>query len=474
LNVTHHCNLACAYCIMAMPDIRASYQDETQSLTAATGRAAIDVLAKSGYSDSVHITFFGGEPLLKVDVIRSIVEHAKDKYPGRFKYALITNGCLMRPELYDFFREHDFSFLWSLDGEPQVHDRLRRFKSGGNASVFSRSFAALQALREAWPDCRVGVNITYLKQTLELPAAVRFFRRHGISSIRMDRGLLPRESPYAIGIEEVGVVNTQLTQVADEYLAMLSAGDVFVLNPFVNYMRVISKRLPRYRACNSGLDYVTVSATGDIYSCYKLLGFADCKLGDVDRGISNGSAAVLWERLNANRRPGCRGCWARLICAGGCAADNRHLNGSYLLPAEENCLIFRHAIELSVHLYFSLLDRAPAALKAILGDAHIADEDCPGRLGDVRVRAGRELTNTRIGGTYRLNAAAAWVFSQIDGSRSFAGLAQSFAERHGVPPPLARLDCRRQLFQLARNGLIDLPAEASARPVSAADQAATH
>lgn len=138
LNVTHHCNLACAYCIMSMPDVRHAYQDEKQSLNAATGRACIDLLADIGDRDVVSLTFFGGEPLLKYDLIVHLVDYAEATYPHRFSWQLITNGCLMRPDMYDFFRKHHFSFLWSLDGEPEVHDRLRRFKKAGEGSVFAQ------------------------------------------------------------------------------------------------------------------------------------------------------------------------------------------------------------------------------------------------------------------------------------------------------------------------------------------------
>lgn len=464
LNVTHHCNLACAYCIMAMPELQDAYQDEKHSLTEEKGKACIDLLADVGYRDVVSITFFGGEPLLKFKLIESIVEYAEATYPGRFTYQVITNGCLMRPEMYDFFKKNRFSFIWSLDGEPEVHDRLRCFKKVGNGSVFAQSFAALQALRAAWPECRIGINITYFKQTMELPAALKFFRSHGIEAIRMDRGLVPRCSPHAVGMEETTRAKAQLSEVAEMYLSMLLRGEVFSLNPFVNYMRIISKRLPRFRACNSGLDYVTVAATGEIYSCYKLLGLPDCKLGEVRDGFGQETSAALWERLNVSKRPGCSECWARFICAGGCAADNLHLNNSYLAPARENCAIFQHAIELSIDLYFSLLDAAPGTLKALLNHEHIQDGDRPLRCEEfIHTDVAGEVENTETGGTYQLNEPAALIFSLCDGSNSLAQIASTLADRYGLPRALAELDCREQLFRMAKTGLVAIPAAQSIR-----------
>ncbi|WP_170263580.1 PqqD family peptide modification chaperone [Blastochloris sulfoviridis] len=456
LNVTHHCNLACAYCVMAMPDLQHAYRDEMQSLREDTGRACIDFLAQAGYRDGVSITFFGGEPLLKFDLIVRLVDYAEATYPDRFRYQLITNGCLMRPPMYDFFRRHRFSVLWSLDGEPEVHDRLRRFKKD-EGSVFAESFAALQAFRAACPECPVGVNITYFRQTLELPAAVRFFRSHGIDAIRMDRGLVPRDSPHAVGLDETAQAKAQLTEVADDYLAALLRGEVFSLNPFVNYMRVISKRLPRTRACNAGLDYVTIAATGEIYSCYKLLGLDDCRLGDVAHGYNREASLRLWERLNVGQRPGCSACWARFICAGGCAADNRHLNGSYIEPTRENCAIALHAIELAIHLYFALVESAPQTLKALLGAEHLAADDRPARCDDVHLGADGLVEIAETGASYRLNAPAALILSLCDGAHALDDISAHLAAHYGVPEALAAMDCREQIFRMAKAGLVTIP-----------------
>lgn len=457
LNVTHRCNLACDYCIMDMPELHTAYHDEKRSLNDDNGRACIDFLAREGYRDHVSLTFFGGEPLLKYDLITRIVGYAEEAYPGRFTYQLITNGCLMKPEMHDFFRRHNFSFLWSLDGEPEVHDRLRHFKSTPEKSVFADSFRALEDLRRAWPEVRVGVNVTFFKQTIELPATLRFFRQHGIRQIRMDRGLVPRESPHAVGMEDVAEVNAQLRELAAEYLAMLRAGEVFTLNPFVNNMRIISKRLPRHRACNAGLDYVTITAKGEIYSCYKLLGIDDCRLGDVKSGFSRDASLDLWNRLDVNERPGCSRCWARHICAGGCTADNLHLNNSYFAPTRENCAIFLNAIELSIDLYFTLLRERPDILKALLGSEHLAEDDAPVRREGISIDEDGRVDNRQDASSYQLNDSARMIFELADGEHRLTDIAAELSSAFDIPLPLALMDCREQLFAFARAGLVDIP-----------------
>jgi uncharacterized protein len=63
--------------------------------------------------EGVKIDFFGGEPLLRFDLIRHVVE----KYP-MLDYGLSTNAILLTDEMVEFFKKHKDSVLvqLSLDG----------------------------------------------------------------------------------------------------------------------------------------------------------------------------------------------------------------------------------------------------------------------------------------------------------------------------------------------------------------------
>lgn len=60
----------------------------------------------------IQITFFGGEPLMYLDTIKSFVEKCKDD----FDYCVVTNGKLITNDLVDYFNEHNFQVNLSNDG----------------------------------------------------------------------------------------------------------------------------------------------------------------------------------------------------------------------------------------------------------------------------------------------------------------------------------------------------------------------
>lgn len=72
LMVSQRCNLRCSYCYAD----GGSYHN-MGDMDEKIGRQAIDFLFTHSSAKSVMISFFGGEPLLRFDLIRKFVEYAK-------------------------------------------------------------------------------------------------------------------------------------------------------------------------------------------------------------------------------------------------------------------------------------------------------------------------------------------------------------------------------------------------------------
>ena len=71
--------------------------------------------------NTISITFFGGEPTLLWDeLIEPLVAYSKDKYPGRVKFGITTNGTLLNEKRIDFLKENNIPPLLSIDGHKTV------------------------------------------------------------------------------------------------------------------------------------------------------------------------------------------------------------------------------------------------------------------------------------------------------------------------------------------------------------------
>lgn len=87
LHLTDRCNLACRYCYQRQGTAEMSFE---------TAMRSIEECAAG--EENVGIIFFGGEPLLKAELIFQIIDACEVKAPQRFHYKVTTNGTLLTSE----------------------------------------------------------------------------------------------------------------------------------------------------------------------------------------------------------------------------------------------------------------------------------------------------------------------------------------------------------------------------------------
>lgn len=124
LMLVQGCNLACSYCF----GDEGSYCDSGK-MSKETAFKAIDYLFEHSDADKVLITFFGGEPLLAVDLMKEIISYCKtkDKNVG---YSMTTNGTLLNDEVNKLIVENKISTIISIDGDKEKNDKNRYHKDG--------------------------------------------------------------------------------------------------------------------------------------------------------------------------------------------------------------------------------------------------------------------------------------------------------------------------------------------------------
>ena len=134
LQVTQQCNFRCEYCIYS-----GHYENRTHSnknMDWDTAKKAIDFYYDhSRDANSIMISFYGGEPLLKYDLILKAIEYANKIFEGKeLTYTITTNGGLLTTEMVRVFMENNVRITISLDGPPEIHDKSRKFASNGKGT----------------------------------------------------------------------------------------------------------------------------------------------------------------------------------------------------------------------------------------------------------------------------------------------------------------------------------------------------
>lgn len=153
LEVTQKCNLNCVYCAYGF-----YYKDKhslKMDLKYIDAIAFVDfVLVRkvkkySGIKTHFEIGFYGGEPLLNINLIKQVIEYVEKKYSKYviFKYKITTNGLLIRKHI-KYFIEKNFKLSISLDGDNK-HNYLRVFPNGKDS--FDTIIENIKYIKKEYP-----------------------------------------------------------------------------------------------------------------------------------------------------------------------------------------------------------------------------------------------------------------------------------------------------------------------------------
>ena len=349
LHVAHTCNLNCAYCFAS----QGNYHGERAVMSYEVGKQALDFLMDhSGTRHNLEVDFFGGEPLMNWQVVKDLVAYARsvEKERGKnFRFTLTTNGMLIDDDVIDFANKEMHNVVLSLDGRKEVHDRYRVDYAGkGSWETIVPKFQKLVASRPA--DKTYYMRGTFTHENPDFLEDIKTMLDLGFDELSMEPVVCAPDDPAALTEEDLNIVFDQYEKLAQLMLERRKAGKPFT---FYHYMLDLAGGpcvYKRISGCGSGTEYMAVTPWGDLYPCHQFVGEEKFKLGDVWQGVTAPQVQEEFAACNVYARPECRDCWARLYCAGGCAANAYHATGSVKGVYEQGCQLFRKRLECAIAL----------------------------------------------------------------------------------------------------------------------------
>ena len=253
------CNLRCRYCIQhPIARVRKSADVSLELLE------WIDKEAELA-DGMLNICFFGGEPLLYFDAIKTIVGYHKAE---NVQYHMITNGKALTGEMVNFFNGHRVCLSISWDGDSVLETR--------GYDVFEKNRENLLRL-----DC-LGVNAVISSKTYPYDA-LKAMQRIDDAYYALHRRHIKVHTDFIFGCDlpdpsladdiDYSKLNEQIKKILSEYDEFARGGeaDPVIIQWMAFYLEGYLRAMEHPDEspyCQNGRGILNVDLKGNLYFCH--------------------------------------------------------------------------------------------------------------------------------------------------------------------------------------------------------------
>ena len=350
--LSEHCNLACKYCFVGS-DACGQGISSTKDMTPEIAEKALDVFARQleqsreDYTEyESNIIFFGGEPLLKFDVLEYVARRVKELSESRpvlrnTSLAVITNGTLLNEERILKLDAMGVAVSISIDGFTEQANSMRVDKQGNE--TFERVVQVLETYKRLEVD-PPSLSVTLTERTIEdLPSMLKLVGDYGVRGFGYNV-LLKRED------EDGGEYYEAASQfIIDSFLALREHG--VYEDRIMRKLNAFAHSRVHFSDCGATSGgQILFAPDGRIGICQGLMSESENYVADIwdDDFIANEHPAwKAWSGLTAIHNDECLSCEALGICGGGCPVNARLLHPELGLHCvdERSCVHSKKTLE---------------------------------------------------------------------------------------------------------------------------------
>jgi len=317
LEITEKCNLGCYYCVYSK-DYPNERPPSPKEMSFDTAKKAIDELVPLSKRSAL-IGFYGGEPLLNMDLIRKTINYSKKSFPSKeFTFSVTTNFVHADRYIQDLVDNKMYINL-SLDGPKEVHDKSRRTKKG--EPTYNTIISNLEKIEEYSPgyiDSHIFVLST-CDDPNDLPKIVEFFNKGNYFVTHINspdpKGRVSQNKPIVkshMGDYLREEFRKKILQGEDpKMLRRLFDSDLKAMA--LRDTRVMPQELMLNGSCYPGRKRIFVDINGNYHPCER---FGDrLKIGSVDNQIQQNLIDEAIKSFASIRNNLCGDCWSQRVCS---------------------------------------------------------------------------------------------------------------------------------------------------------------
>lgn len=317
LNITEKCNLDCTYCYE-----KVSNKHIKREMSWEVARNAIknffEIIERNNVNHCC-IRFFGGEPLLKIELLTKCLMLCKsiaDEHNIEVEYLLNTNGTLLNEEICKLLKQYNIHTILSLDGVQSINDIHRKFLTGvGSFTTIDKKIEYLYKENCTFNYTVVCTNDNYK----ELRSLIDYISNKGKKYGKED--CLSLNNIHICSRQ--GIVDMPVDEQVKYIIDTIKYAEIKGVKTYggsvtMCYRHFVDKDVNSQYCAGIGNE-LCVQTNGDVWACEGntiVLG----NIEDINAVLTSEKYIEIATR-DFNKNPECRNCRIKAYCCGGCLAE---------------------------------------------------------------------------------------------------------------------------------------------------------
>lgn len=355
LNLAHDCNLRCQYCYADY----GKYKHQTQLMPKKVVDSCINYWFEhiDKTKKVFHIIFFGGEPLMNLDMLIYTVNKVNDlleSIQGKAIFNLTTNGTILNQEILNLLVDNRFNLAVSIDGLEDIHNTNRPYASGKKS--YKDIINNVKKILTIYP--KLSVNMVV--QEKDIPFIKRSVENLWSLGVKFVNVSLCIDKDVKLAYESLSRFEKEIEYLANTTYQNIVDRNYYVLENIIDTMSNIKYR-DNCGKCTLYTNGAFVFApNGDAYKCYKAVGEDEYKIANIfDEDVN-----LLKNRKRKPIIDKCKKCEIQALCNDGCLLEHQLYTNDVKHPAVEFCNKTKIIQKQGINTYAKLLLNNKEALDA--------------------------------------------------------------------------------------------------------------
>ncbi len=329
LMTTEQCNFRCTYC----------YQDFIKGRMTPEVISGVKNLVKERAKvlSELHISWFGGEPLLELDVIeelsRSFMETARE-HDIAYSADISTNAWFLTRDVFEKLLSWEVrQFMITIDGVGEMHDRTRHL--AGGQGTFDRIMENLKAIKESDGQFDITIRVNFDRENMdEVTNLIKYLKDYFAGDDRFGMFFRPVGRWGGPNDEELPICNHIVSNKKIWEFQEEALQEGLSLSSMIPGIMA-----PTASVCYAAKPYaMVIGSDGQLYKCTTCLNEEMNQVGKIHADGSmdlDYDKIATWLTTGEETDSGCQSCFFRPACQGNHCPWYRIITGERPCPYEK-------------------------------------------------------------------------------------------------------------------------------------------